>query len=54
MVKTNSEFTFSIAGKTQTSKKGKKVPATFHIFPEEETLCFYKNLEHYLEVTKSW
>ena len=27
---------------------------TFHIFPEEESLCPYKALNHYLEVTNFW
>lgn len=55
MVKTNREFTFSIAGVTKTRKQGKKVPGiTFHIFPEEESICPYKTLEHYLEMTQSW
>ena len=43
MAKTDSEFTFSIAWRTKTSKQGKKMPViTFHIFPEEESLCPYK------------
>lgn len=55
MVKTNREFTFSIARVTKTRKQGKKEPGiTFHIFPEEESICPYKTLEHYLEVTQSW
>ena len=27
---------------------------TFHIFPEEQSLCPYKTLDHYLEVTNFW
>ena len=40
---------------TKTSKQGNRVlEITFHIFPEENFHCPYKNLEYYLEVTEPW
>ena len=53
MVKVDSEFTFSIAGQQKQVKQGNRVlEITFHIFPEENSLCPYKTLEYYLEVTE--
>ena len=47
-----SEFIFSLVGTTRTSKQGKSMPnVIFYAILEEESLCPYKTLEHYLEVT---
>ena len=57
MTKSGKDYTFPIAGTTKIStlKQRKRKPGvTFHRFSEDDSVCPYKTLEHYLEFTKSW
>ena len=54
MTKSGKCYIFSIVGTTKTSKQGKRKPdITFHRFPEDDCLCPYTTLEHYLEFSKT-
>ena len=55
MAKSGKDYTFSVVGTNKTSKQGKRKPdITFYRIAEDDPLCPYETLEHYLECSKTW